>query len=310
MKLIIIIHFLFFVTVGECLAQKNSKKETQRKQDEANVRALLKKIDADVSDTSVYANDVVHMAQGSRAITSKLELAKVLKAEASYGKTVMTHEVLSLDSYEDVVIVRGRVKGNFYGEPNTAGFPFETNNMMTFKRQPDGSLKVWQVIFNRIDLAREQTSKNPFRNFVGEWTLKNDDWSHNWGGGEEHIKIPNHHTVNRELNTAHTLLSVIDGAPPHGHIVWTYDASNKTVHHLSSFGESRIGVGEGTINENGDVTLKNSFSDEAKGTYRLYTYKWLDKDTYEMRSVQYDSAGKATGLFYGGVFVRVMNNKN
>jgi hypothetical protein len=155
-------------------------------------------------------------------------------------------------------------------------------------------------------LAKEQTAKNPFRNFIGEWTLKNDDWSHNWGNGDEHIKIPNHHTVNRELNTANTLLSVIDGAPPHGHIVWTYNPVNKEVHHLSSFGEIRIGVGQGTVNENGDVTLKISFEGEAKGTYRIYKYKWLDKDTYELRSDQFDSMGKPTGFFYAGTFVRIM----
>jgi hypothetical protein len=135
--------------------------------------------------------------------------------------------------------------------------------------------------------------------------LKNNDWSQNWGNGEEHIKIENHHTVNTELNTANTLLSVIDGAPPHGHIVWSYNPNQKKVHHLSSFGEVRIGVGEGTVNEHGDVKTKISFADEAPGTYRIYQYTWLDDDTYSMRSDQFDSSGKPTGLFYGGVFVRI-----
>jgi hypothetical protein len=35
--------------------------------------------------------------------------------------------------------------------------------------------------------------KNPFDKFIGEWTLKDDNWSHNWGNGTENIKIPNHH---------------------------------------------------------------------------------------------------------------------
>lgn len=157
---------------------------------------------------------------------------------------------------------------------------------------------------NSIEPGGGQTSKNPFRKFLGEWTLKNNDWSHNWGNGDEHIKIENHHTINRELNTAHTLLSVIDGAPPHGHIVWTYDPSKKTVHHLSSFGDARIGVGTGTVNEHGDVRTKISFADEAPGTYRLYAYTWVNDDEYNMRSVQYSSDGKPTGLFYEGNFVR------
>lgn len=300
MKPLIVLALMFVTTLT--YSQKPAKKKVN---DETLVRNILKKIDTDVSDTSVYANDVVHMAQGSRAITSKDELAKVLKAEASYGKTVMTHEIVSLNSYDDIVLVRGRVKGDFYSNAGGAGFPFETNNLMTFRRQPDGTLKIWHVIFNRIDLDREQTNKNPFKKFLGEWTLLNDDWSQNWGNGDEHIKIPNHHTVNRELNTSNTLLSVIDGAPPHGHIVWSYNPVKKEVHHLSSFGDIRIGVGQGTVNENGDVTLKNSFEGEAPGTYRIYNYKWLNDDSYSMTSQQFDSNGKPTGLFYGGTFVRI-----
>lgn len=39
-----------------------------------------------------------------------------------------------------------------------------------------------------------QKPQNPFKKFIGEWTLKDDNWSHNWGNGTENIKIPNHHT--------------------------------------------------------------------------------------------------------------------
>jgi hypothetical protein len=37
---------------------------------------------------------------------------------------------------------------------------------------------------------------------------------------------------------------------------------------------------------------------------RLYAYVWISADEYDMQSVQYDASGKATGLFYGGRFVR------
>jgi hypothetical protein len=150
---------------------------------------------------------------------------------------------------------------------------------------------------------------NPFQKFVGEWTLKDDNWSHNWGQGTEHIKIPHHHTINKVLNTDHSLLSVIDGTPPFGHIFWTYNPVKKEVHHLSSFGTSRIGVGKGTMNENGDVTLKISFEGEAEGTYRIYTYKWISADAYEMKSIQYNANHQPSGLFYGGTFVRIIAGK-
>lgn len=154
-------------------------------------------------------------------------------------------------------------------------------------------------------LHAQENAKNPFKKFVGEWTLKGDNWTQNWGSGMEQIKILNHHTVCQNLNTDNSLLAVIDGAPPHGHIFWTYNPVAKTVHHLSSFGEIRIGVGEGTVNENGDVTLKVSFEGEAPGTYRIYTYKWVTVDEYELRSTQYDQQDEPTGFFYGGSFIRI-----
>jgi hypothetical protein len=144
---------------------------------------------------------------------------------------------------------------------------------------------------------------NPFARFLGEWTLEDDAWSHNWGGASEDIKIPDHHTVCRPINTGNSVLCVVD-TPPAGHIFWAFNPVTKTVHHLSSFGEQRIGTGEGALNEKGDLHLKVSFEGEAPGTYRIYEYVWIGDDEYDMNSVQYDASGKATGLFYRGRFVR------
>jgi len=151
--------------------------------------------------------------------------------------------------------------------------------------------------------AFAEPAANPFHRFFGEWTLKNDDWKQNWGNGDEAVKIPNHYTVSKPLNTQNSVLSVVD-TPPKGHILWTYNPVKKTVQHLSSFGELRIGVGEGTVDDHGNLKLRVSFEGEAPGTYRLYSYTWLSDDEYELRSVQYDSKNKPTGLFYGGNFVR------
>jgi hypothetical protein len=158
---------------------------------------------------------------------------------------------------------------------------------------------------NTASAGLQQTSGNPFKKFIGEWTLKDDNWSQNWGSGMEHIKIPNHHTICKQLNTDNSLLAVIDGTPPFGHIFWSYNPVKKEVHHLSSFGTSRSGVGNGTVNENGDVTLKVSFEGEPEGTYRLYTYKWISDNEYEMKSVQYNDKDEQTGGFYGGSFIRI-----
>lgn len=147
-------------------------------------------------------------------------------------------------------------------------------------------------------------SNNPFGKFIGEWTLKDDNWTHNWGNGTETIKIPKHHTVSKEINTDNSLLSIIDGPEPNGHIFWSYNPKTNEVFHLSSFGTIRAGNGKGSINENGDVKLKLSFEGEPEGTYRIYNYKWVNDNEYHMKSVQFDQQDKPTGLFYEGYFVR------
>ena len=162
---------------------------------------------------------------------------------------------------------------------------------------------------NAASTGLQQTPKNPFKKFIGEWTLKDDNWSQNWGQGMEHIKIPNHHTICKELNTDNSLLAVIDGTPPYGHIFWSYNPVKKEVHHLSSFGTSRSGVGKGTVSESGDVTLKVSFEGEPEGTYRIYTYKWISDDEYEMKSTQYNDKDEPTGGFYGGAFIKINRSK-
>ena len=150
-----------------------------------------------------------------------------------------------------------------------------------------------------------ENQKNPFRKFVGEWTLKNDQWTHNWGGETETISIPKHHTVSAALNTDNSLLSILDGPQPNGHIFWSYNPNTKEVHHLSSFGEIRAGSGKGTVSETGDLELKLVFEGEPKDTYRIYHYRWIDENEYHMKSVQYNQSGAPTGLFYEGTFVRI-----
>ncbi|MEM9856751.1 MAG: nuclear transport factor 2 family protein [Bacteroidota bacterium] len=153
-------------------------------------------------------------------------------------------------------------------------------------------------------------SKNPFRKFIGEWTLKGDNWKHNWGNGTETIKIPGHHTVTKPLNTDNSLLSIIDGPEPNGHIFWSYNPKTGEVDHLSSFGTTRTGKGKGKVSEQGDVTLKLTFEDETSGTYRIYNYTWVNRDEYHMKSVQYSENDQPTGLFYEGNFVRIKKQIN
>jgi hypothetical protein len=146
---------------------------------------------------------------------------------------------------------------------------------------------------------------NPFKKFKGEWTLKDDNWEQGYGHDIEHIKISNHHTRCKEVNTDNSLMCVVDAPSSKGHIFWAYNHSKKEVQWSSSFYSFRSGLGKGSVNDNGDLTFKVSFEGEPEGTYGLYTYKWISENEYEMKSVQYNDKNEPTGGFYGGTFVRV-----
>ncbi|MEM1437383.1 MAG: hypothetical protein AAF545_03910 [Pseudomonadota bacterium] len=145
----------------------------------------------------------------------------------------------------------------------------------------------------------------PFARFVGEWTLENDRFEQVWDGETiEVLSIPGHRTNCAAVNTDYSVLCVVDAGGLKGHILWAASADRRSVSHLSHFGDRRVGVGKGSLSDSGDLTLTIVFEDEPEGTYRQYTYEWIDANRYKMMSVQYGPDDAPTGNWYGGVFVR------
>lgn len=87
--------------------------------------------------------------------------------------------------------------------------------------------------------------------------------------------------------------------------MWTFDAAKSRVHQLSHFGDSRNGVGVGAFNSQSNLTIEVHFQDDPEGIYRVYEYKWISKDEYQMVSKQYDKNQEHTGNWYGGTFIRI-----
>lgn len=146
---------------------------------------------------------------------------------------------------------------------------------------------------------------NPFASFAGTWTLKDDLFRQVWDGSTvEELTLPNHMTNCRELNTNQSLLCVVDAGGFKGQIYWAKPEDGEEVSHLSQFGTSRIGSGNGAFTNDDTLELKISFSDEPDGTYRVYVYSWVSEDEYELMSRQYAADGSPTGNWYGGTFVR------
>ncbi|MEM6844960.1 MAG: hypothetical protein AAF632_22285 [Bacteroidota bacterium] len=152
----------------------------------------------------------------------------------------------------------------------------------------------------------EKRPANPFKKFIGRWTLKDDLWEQgDTNQGLESIKIPDHHSICEEINTQNSLLWKVNAPSARGHILWVYNTETREIYHSSSFFPARSGIGKGQISENGDVTLKITFEGEAKNTYRKYEYRWVSEDEYTLKSVQYDERDRPTGGYYGGTFVRI-----
>ncbi|MEL7313201.1 MAG: hypothetical protein AAFN07_16910, partial [Pseudomonadota bacterium] len=149
--------------------------------------------------------------------------------------------------------------------------------------------------------AEPSTHEYAFQKFVGTWTLEDDAFFQVWDGQTlETLTIPNHWTNCEPVNTRHSILCAVDAGELQGHILWVVGNNNRSVRHLSHFGDRRVGVGAGQLDDTGNLSLKLTFEDEPEGTYRLYSYRWIDNDRYEMKSLQYDQSGQATGNWYGG----------
>ncbi|MGB3151699.1 MAG: hypothetical protein WBB27_13650 [Maribacter sp.] len=145
---------------------------------------------------------------------------------------------------------------------------------------------------------------NPFEKFIGEWTLKDDNWEQDNGNGIKKMKIPNHYTIVKEVNTDTSILQIVDATSAKGHILWVYNHTKKEIEHVSSFYPFRSGSGKGYFDEKGNVHLKVEFEGEPDGTYRIYEYYWLNTNEYSLSSIQYDQNGTPTRNYYGGIFIR------
>ncbi len=153
----------------------------------------------------------------------------------------------------------------------------------------------------------QKKNENPFKKFIGKWTLKNDLWMQ--GATKSTIDtlyLPDHFSSCKEINTNGSLLWVVDATSARGHALWTFNTQTKEVFAQSSFYSDRIGLGAGTVTPEGNIALKITFKgNEPEGTYRKYSYEWVNNDEYILKSYQYDQKNQPTGNFYGGTFIRI-----
>ncbi|MEM1137468.1 MAG: hypothetical protein AAGI07_16635, partial [Bacteroidota bacterium] len=120
--------------------------------DIASIKSILKVLDDNDANIdiklSVWVDDLIHMAPNNVAITNKADLSNYLQEQNSYGYSDMKHEIIEVSSYDDIVLMQGKVIGTFHPKDNGNQVAFETKNLFVFRRLSDGSLKIWKIIYN------------------------------------------------------------------------------------------------------------------------------------------------------------------
>ncbi|MGB5237513.1 MAG: hypothetical protein WBM43_12575 [Flavobacteriaceae bacterium] len=126
--------------------------DTEQQTDKEHVEQMLTVLDDHKSEMgdklALWSDDLVYLTPGQEAISSKENLKSHFEEQNSHGHSEKTHKILELHSYEEIVLVRGQIDGTYY--PKGAGRPaqFRNKTMFIFKRQPDGSLKIWRAMYN------------------------------------------------------------------------------------------------------------------------------------------------------------------
>jgi ketosteroid isomerase-like protein len=120
--------------------------------DTAQVKAILAAHDRLQPAIEEYfasvAEDMELLPNRGAAVEGKAAYRRHVEQFYASGDIHIRHEVVAVDSFAEVVIVRGRAVGTFAAPGQKDVNTFQTHNLFVFKRAPDGKLEVWRIIFN------------------------------------------------------------------------------------------------------------------------------------------------------------------
>ena len=143
---------LVLSTLAATLA-RSAPKHQAFPEDLARIRAIFAAHDRLRAGLEEYmshvAEDVILMPNGGPLVEGKPAYLQNVKDFYAAGTIQIRHELVEAYSYPEVVIARGRAVGKFT-PPGGTESSFETRNMFVFRRMKDGSLQVWQIIYNNV----------------------------------------------------------------------------------------------------------------------------------------------------------------
>ena len=98
---------------------------------------------------TVFAADGVLLPPDQLEVRGSEQILQHLRNDQTSGVIETTHEYVELTSFKEIVVAQGRAFGT-WSQPGGDGtiVNWETKNLIVFKRQKDGSLIIWKVIWN------------------------------------------------------------------------------------------------------------------------------------------------------------------
>lgn len=103
-----------------------------------------------------YVSDAVILAPDQKEIRGVDALRAHLDGFGEDVDIKLNHQIVEIESFQDIVVTQGRVIGTAkpVNDPNI--YPFETKNIILFKRDKDKALKIWKVIYNSAPVSADK----------------------------------------------------------------------------------------------------------------------------------------------------------
>ena len=96
---------------------------------------------------SNMTDDVVGVIPGMPLIKGKNAFRVYYAGSFKSGRTEVTHDIRGVEAEGDVIILHGFAQGTLTF-PDTTMVPLSENFLMLFKKQEDGTMKMWRVAFS------------------------------------------------------------------------------------------------------------------------------------------------------------------
>ncbi|MEL7312672.1 MAG: hypothetical protein AAFN07_14255 [Pseudomonadota bacterium] len=136
------------LTISAAVTPVHSAVQTDTDRVNAILRALDDRMLTARERLGFFHDDAVIMAPDEAPIRGEHNLLSHLEAAAQATGVSHVHYYRSIERFDDIVVTEGGVRGEWRKTPASDPVAFETNNLIVFREDQKGVLKIWKVIFN------------------------------------------------------------------------------------------------------------------------------------------------------------------